>query len=420
MKIGWTSWVAGRFLTGRRGGRGRMVFLFSVLLICIGVATLNTVLAVMNGLQQGFINSILEIGSYHLRWIPDQGDGEIDGEIEKIVNILQSDPGVHLATPFREGQTMLNGQRSGFSGTLVRGVPPDVYITDASLASRLKIVEGRFDLENGSIVLGNELALDLGIGIGDSVRVVSLSGSGLSPKVISLEITGLFKCGYRVYESSMAFVSLDTSKLFLGDIPMEIGMKLIRPEADKEVLKRLEERPSLAGGVFLSWRESNHAFFGALRNEKVMMILLLTLIFIVVAVNIDQSLRRMATERVEDISILKAMGASPGEIRILFLRHGWIIGGISGLLGSVLGILIGKNVDKIIKFGREIRHLFNPHQTDSFVQIQTMDALFKNTQVMPIDVIVILMLSIVLTFFAAIRASSMAARSRPAEVLRSE
>ncbi|RLW70209.1 MAG: hypothetical protein B6D68_01155, partial [spirochete symbiont of Stewartia floridana] len=339
--MGWTSWVAGRFLTGRRGGRGRMVFFFSVLLICIGVATLNTILAVMNGLQQGFINSILEIGSYHLRWIPGQDDGEIDGEIDRIADVLQSDPGVILAVPFREGQTMLGGQRSGFSGTLVRGVSPDVYITDASLASRLEIVEGRFELGDGAVVLGNELALNLGVGIGDSVRALSLSGDGLASKVISLEVSGLFECGYRVYGSSMAFVSLDTSERFLGDIPMEIGVKLIRPEADRDVLKRLDGHPSLAGGSLHSWRESNHAFFGALRNEKIMMILLLTLIFIVVAVNIDQSLRRMATERVEDISILKAMGATPGEIRILFLRHGWMIGGISGLLGSVLGVLIG-------------------------------------------------------------------------------
>ena len=333
--------MAWRFLTGRRGGRGRLVLLFSILLICAGVATLNTILAVMNGLQQGFISSILEIGSYHIRWTPD-GD---EVEFEAAIDALTKDPGVALAIPFREGQTMLSGRRSLLAGALIRGLPPDVYENDKSLADRLEIFDGEFNLHGRGIVLGRELALSLGVLPGDSISTLNLTSAGLTSQEIKLDVTGLFQCGYQVYESSLAFVSLETVEMFLGDNPAEIGVKLHRPEADRGVLNRLQGNIRLAGGTLSSWRKSNSAFFGALRNEKIMMILLLTLIFVVVAVNIDHSLRRMATERIEDLSILKAIGASPGEIRILFLRHGLLIGCMGGISGSVLGVLIGENTD---------------------------------------------------------------------------
>ena len=107
----WLPWVSRRFLTGRRGGRGRLVFLFSVALIASGVATLNVILAVMNGLQQGYIRSILEIGSYHLRWSPEAGAAIPEDGMPALTDLIAADPGVAVAVPFREGQTMLSGTR---------------------------------------------------------------------------------------------------------------------------------------------------------------------------------------------------------------------------------------------------------------------------------------------------------------------
>ena len=419
---GWLPWVSRRFLTGRRGGRGRLVFIFAVVLIGSGVATLNTILAVMNGLQQGYIRSILEIGSYHLLWSPESGHigGDEGTYVSDVIDILESDPRVILAVPFREGQTMLNGERPRPAGALLRGVPETLYLDDKALAEKLEIVEGSFDLRGRGIVLGDELALSLGVSPGDIVTALDLGSAGLSPAEDELTVRGLFRCGYREYESAMAFVSLETSAGLFGPSRPEIGLKLSRVEMDRRVMSQLEPRLVESGGTLTSWRDNNRSFFGALRTEKIMMLLLLALIFVVVSVNIDHSLRRMATERVEDLSLLKALGASPRDIRLLFLRYGLVIGGSGGVLGSLLGILIGANVDAIIRFFGRIRSVFFGIFGVGSFRGGSMEAFFRRSEVMGKDVIVILLLAIVISSLSAVRAASMAARLKPAEVLRSE
>ena len=416
----WRSWVSRRFLTGRRGGRGRLVFIFSVILISAGVATLITILSVMNGLQQGYIRSILEIGSYHLRWTPDPGSTEDSVDISDVIEIITADPRVALTVTFREGQTMLSGERPRPLGALVRGAPETLYKEDKALAGHMEIIDGLFDISGRGIVLGDELAVSLGVYPGDKITALDLGGAGMIPAEVELVVTGLFECGYREYESSMAFVSLDTVSLFFGPSVPEIGIKLTHPERDRSVMSKLIPELADSGGVITSWRENNRSFFGALRTEKVMMLLLLTLIFVVVAVNIDHSLRRMATERVEDLSILKAVGATPRDIRILFLRQGLVIGGTGGVIGSIFGVLIGGNVDTILSAVRHLRYalsgIFNPGSFRS----HPVEAFFRSSEVMAGDVVTILFLAVLMSSLAAVRAASLAARQKPAEVLRSE
>lgn len=392
-----------------------MVFAFSVLLIALGVMTLNSILAVMNGNQQGFIHSIMEIGSFHIRWYSDDDSLSIDNFLER----LNREDGVKIALPFREGQTLLTGTRPSPSGALLRGLPEDVYSRDDGMASRLDIIAGVFDLSASSIVLGAQLAFQLGLRPGDMVKVMNFSGNSSLSEDLELPVSAVFKCDYREYESSLAFVSLDTAARIFGDVPLEIGIKLERPHSDQVFMQNFHHPSSPIPGTFVSWRESNRAFFGALRTEKAIMLLLLALIFVVVAVNIDHSLRRMATERIEDLAILKALGASPRDVRILFLRHGLIIGGFGGFAGSVLGVLIGQNISIILRIFGVLRAYLFPFR-DVTIRSRAMEAFLTNSQVMVQDVIIILMLAIVLTFLAAVRASSMAAHSKPAEVLRSE
>jgi len=419
-RSGWKSWVSGRFLTGRRGGRGRLIFIFSVVLIGAGVATLITILSVMNGLQQGYIRSILEIGSYHLKWTADPDYPDADDESGSVLELIESDPRVRLTVEFQEGQTMLSGKRPRPSGVLIRGTDEDLYINDSSLAKYLDIVEGDFDISGRGIVLGDELAVNLGVSPGDHITALDLGAVGMSPTEMELLVTGVFQCGYREYESSLAFVSLDTIRMLFGPSVPEIGVKLIHPDRDRAVMKTLLPELAQYKGTLSSWRETNKSFFGALRTEKMMMLLLLTLIFVVVAVNIDNSLRRMATERVEDLSILKAMGATPGDIRILFLRQGLVIGGTGGIIGSVFGVLIGSNVDTILRWVRELRYFFSSMFNIGTFRAHPIDAFFSSSEVMASDVITILLLAVLMSSLAAVRAASIAANQTPAEVLRSE
>ncbi len=422
---GWIPWVSWRFLTGRRGGRGRLIFLFAVILIGSGVATLNTILAVMNGLQQGYIRSILEIGSYHLRWTPDfeEDDGtKAQDDSEAVLDIVSGNPRIAVALPFIEGQTMLNGVRPRPAGALVRGVPENLYEIDGTMAKHLELEEGSFDLSGGGIVLGSGLSMILGADVGDKITALELGSAGFSPAQAALEVTGIFRCSYREYEMSLAFVSLDTARSLYGNVPAEVGIKLVHADRDRRAAEELSEsfNASGIGGSLSSWRDNNRSFFGALRTEKVMMILLLALIFVVVAVNIDHSLRRMATERTEDLAILKSHGASPGDIRILFLRHGLVIGGAGGLFGSLAGVLIGANVDGIIRGFHQLWNMLAGLLGLSSFHPLPVEAFLRSTEVMPKDVLIIFSLAVALSSAAAIRAASLAARLKPAEVLRSE
>ncbi len=315
---------------------------------------------------------------------------------------------------------MLNGLRPEPVGALIRGVPEDLYETDTLLAENLEISEGRFDLSGRGIVLGEELALELGVFPGDTLTALDLGSSGMMSANKSLVVTGLFRTGYRDYEAALAFVSLETSGDFFGTTTPEIGVKLKNPDRDQAVLRRLIPKISDYGGQLVSWRETNRSFFGALRTEKTAMLLLLGLIFVVVAVNIDHSLRRMATERVEDLSLLKAMGATPGDVRMLFIRYGLLIGGSGGLIGSLFGVLVGANVSHVIRGFFVVRSWFSAVFGVGRYIDSNLGGFLRSSEVMPADVVIIFLLALVLSVLSAVRAAGMAAGSKPAEVLRSE
>ena len=416
----WRFWVSRRFLIGRHGGRGRVVFIFSVTLIGMGVATLNTVLAVMNGLQQSYIRSILEIGSYHLRWSPKPGVDYESMELLDLAEVISNNKEVLLTVEFREGQTMLTGIRPRPLGALIRGVPPSLYDDDLALAKLMDIVDGDFDLAGNGAVIGFELARKLGVVPGNKVSALNLGEPGMSPGEIELEVRGIFESAYRNYEASMAFVSLETVEKLFGHAIPELGIKLRRPERDRVAMDSLKSALGEHGETLSSWRDSNRAFFGALRTEKLMMLLLLTLIFVVVAVNIDHSLRRMATERIEDVSIIKAMGASPRDLRSIFLRQGLFIGGFGGIIGSILGVTIGGNVDTIISAAERIAVFFSTFLALEGKKSPTVGAFLKSSEMMVQDVLTILSIAVLLSLLAAIRAASQSASRKPAEVLRSE
>ncbi len=213
-------------------------------------------------------------------------------------------------------------------------------------------------------------------------------------------------------------MSLESFSRLFGTASSELGIKLKHPEADRALLPELEKIAGGLGGTFSSWRDTSRSFFGALRTEKVMMLLILALVFVVVAVNIDHALRRMATERQEDLALLKSIGASPYQLRLLFLSQGLAIGAAGAVTGSIFGVLVGMNVGSIIRFARKT--WFFLRSGSSEFQVGAGDAFFRSSEVMLADVLIIAFLALLLSSVAALRAASMASRLNPAAVLRSE
>ncbi len=360
MNIRFVIFVALRYFHSRRKSRGAATTILSVSGVAVGVMTLTAVLAVMNGFQLGFIESILEISSYHIQ-IEVKDKRPLDSET---LNSLADLSAVRSIVPFAEYQAIAEGAFSGQRGCLIRALPPEVAQMDPSFMSHLKITAGAFNLDDpGSIVLGVELARHLGLGVGDTVALSTLAGASLSasqPGRLVFHIAGLFKSGYYEFDLGLGFISLASAQAYferesIGEL--RYGIKIRDRFKDRKVVRLLSSKLGESDYRITSWREFNRAFFDALSMEKTMMMLLIGLIFIVVAFNIYHTLKRTVRERYEEIGVLKALGASNGLIQNIFILDGLLIGLSGGLLGMLLGLAISVNINQVFGAAEFITNL---------------------------------------------------------------
>ena len=344
MKKLWILFVASRYIFKGRSSSP----VLAVLGIGIGVLALIVIIAVMNGFQLGLIESILEISSYHIRLesFPEEKAGYFQ-------ELFLSVPGVKAAVQFKELQVLVRGWRSSQYAVLVRGLKEDTLHLDSEMKRILEFEEGSFDLSGrNNILLGSELSHRLGLGIGDVITLYSITG------ILSAEdetgsdnfiITGIFRSGYYDYDSSWAFINIDSISLLDADNDLKIGVKLANRFKDISLLDQ-------AGRLFInegfndfklsSWRDYNRSFFGALRTEKLFMFILVGLIFIVVGLNIYQAQRRSVLQRREEIGLLRAVGGSEKSVQLVFIIDGAVIGLTGACFGLVFGLLIAVNIQQ--------------------------------------------------------------------------
>ncbi len=371
MKLNWISFVAARHTSKKKEG-GSPSPILAILGITVGVLALTVIIAVMNGFQMGFIESILEISSFHARVeIPPSLDGVssndafledvLESEEALVIESAEQDAlmavveeevrgvsGVVSALPFRELHAVLRGRFTGQQGALIRGVPQNALEEDPGMAEKLVIEQGAFDLTGEkSIVIGAELANRLYVRVGDIVNLTSLSGLFSQDGDSYFTVTGLFRSGFYEYDLGWAFVNIDAAAA-LDETSLVLGVKLKNRWQDARALALIESLPAIQSNrsyfKISSWRDYNKAFFGALRSEKLLMFVLVGLIFIVVGLNIFQSQRRSVMERREEIGLLRALGADEWEVRLIFVWDGFVIGLLGAGLGSVLGLFLASNI----------------------------------------------------------------------------
>ena len=327
--------------------------------LAAGTATLLVVLAVMNGFQLGFIENIVEIGSYHVRVTPgEQSPGASPATADRAAFAarLAAVAGVAAAVPFAEVPALISasdGAGAGGSRALVlRVVPPDVLRLDAGFAGRVAVVAGEFAVrEPGSAVVGAELASWLGVRPGDTVAVVTLDGgataaAGLQPRRIELVVTGIFRSGLYEYDLGWAFVGPATLQAAAPRTPFGYGIKLANRFRDAAAQTALVAALAAVdpGAQVESWRVFNRALFAALRVEKLLLAAILGLVFLVVAYNVLQGLRRRVLERGVEIGVLRAMGAPPWVVRAVFIWEGALLGILGAAVGTALGLLMAYNL----------------------------------------------------------------------------
>jgi lipoprotein-releasing system permease protein len=424
-KLYWIFWTAFRHLLPRRREKGQAAFLFSVAGIALGVMTLVTVISVMNGFQQGFIGNLNEISSFHVRISPPAGETVLpDGVLPPKDTVA--------VVRFADARTIIQAEFASPRGAQIRAVETDIFARDAGLMERLTLVSGDWDLSGtGGILLATEQARHLRVLPGDTVSVMALvrDPSGrLSPRSVDFNVRGIFKSGYYEIDDSLGYISLTDGETLLGLTEPLWGIKIRNLTGDarygRQVSRKLPD-----GWSVTSWRDYNRSFFSALLAEKIMMIAVVGLVFVVVAVNLFQSLKRSVIERMEELAILKAMGGAPAGIRSIYLIQGLVISAAGGLAGTLSGILVAGNINRI--FGAvetvvngllKILSVLIPGMSADFSIYSS--AYFYLTEVpvkiMGGDLAAIFILPVAFSVLAALLASGRVSSIRPAEVLRYE
>jgi lipoprotein-releasing system permease protein len=396
----------------------------------------------MNGFQLGFIESILEISSCHLR-IEEFPLGARGEDLEKEIRSL---PGIRSVLPFREMSVLLRTVLVNPRGALIRGLPSDALELDPGLQEKLELEEGFFDIDApDSIVLGAELARHLSVRVGDRVNLLSFGFGGLSTgegdgaegTSPAFTVTGIFRCGFYEYDLGWAYININSAADLAGreEKPV-LGIKLQNRWQDAKSVEMIQKLLTGTDALqVISWRDYNRAFFGALRTEKLMMFILVGLIFIVVGLNIFQAQRRTVLERREEIGLLRALGASDRAVRLVFVWDGFIIGFTGAGAGLGLGLFIAFHIsvffsflEGTVNFFIRLANLFLGlfGSTDpgaaSFAVFSPQVFYLKEipSRIIPHEVVLIFLFGFLSALLAAWFASGRAARTRPAEVLRYE
>jgi lipoprotein-releasing system permease protein len=396
----------------RRNGFISFISMASILGIAIGVAALITTLAVMTGFQREIRDRMLEMAAHATI----TADGEAMDNWREAIAAARSDPRVSGAAPYIETQALVQGTRR--QPAIVRGVVP----ADDSAVSVLaeKMTQGRLDqLTPGSfnIVLGAELALWLGVGVGDDVIVTTSFQStpmGGIPQLKRFTVSGVFEAGYQEYDKGLAVTNLqDIQRVTrMGDGVTGVRLRMHDMDQAFDVARDLALR--LEGPYRVSdWTRDNANMFRALRMEKTVMAILLSLIIAMGAFNLVSSQVMLVTDKQADIAILRTLGLPPAGVMQVFVVQGSLIGVIGTVLGVVGGIVLTLNLE----------HILAAIEAVLGVQLLPEDVFYITglpTELRTTDVTVIALVALAMALVATNYPAWRAARTAPAEALRYE
>ena len=428
----WISAVSRRFARVDRKGRSAVTSTLATLGICFGVMTLTVVMSVMNGFQMSFIDAILEVSSYHIRAVDVPSNEE-----PSLIAACKENKYVSACVPFYEAQALMTGDKGGAVAVNVRAADESIYYEDPGFQKQLKMVSGSFDFSDAdSIVLGSTLARNLGVRVGSTVNLLVMSG-GSDVDLFSSDriftVRGIFSTGYAEINSGYAFVGTQAAEKYFGSSAKKIwGIKLKKYDDDLRAVSSLNKQLDWSEGAksqLISWRNFNRTFFGALRIEKNMLLFLVALIFVVVAINIYNGMRRLVFERRTEIAVLSALGARKSGIKSIFIMRGLIMGTVGALTGVVLGILISLNTDAVFfvaaKLMYGIQYLvtaITDRQNLQYVQVNSSYTLYATipARVFPGEVAAITLFGIFSPLIASLAASRNVLKMTVSEVLHNE
>lgn len=390
------------------------ISLVSIIGIALGVAALITVLSVMNGFQEEIRNKIIGVTA-HIE-LTDASNQLANWQ--KIATKVRDNKEVIALAPYVDGQALVSFD-GNVSGVIIRGVKPDLEKTVDDVSSHMEsgradsLVSGRFN-----IIIGKDLAKNLGVEVGDKITLITPDGNitpaGMIPRLKQFTVSGIFNVHMYEYDSSLVYIDLHDAQVLLkmGDTVSGLRIKVTdvmqTPRIKTELSKTLPESV-----ILTDWIDQHANYFAAVELEKKMMFVILTLIVAVAAFNLVSTLVMTVNDKRADIAILRTMGASKKSITKIFM----IQGGLSGIIGTISGTLLG------LLMAFYIGHIVHGIEVLTGMQFINSDVYFIDylpSKIDPANVITIFIISIVLSILATIYPSINAAKTDPVEALRYE
>lgn len=392
--------VAKRYLLSQSKGVFSLITtIIGVLGVCVGVAALITTLAVMSGFQNDIKKKVIGAQA-HILVLGQMPEGRYQQLQEKIAKVED----VKASSPSILGQAILNYDRQS-QGVVVRGLDPKQELKTSDLIS--SITEGSFsgDGIGSPVVLGTELAFNMGVDIGDDVVLVSpRSIAGGLPKMKKFKVTGLLKTGYYEFDNTIVYTDLASAADFLGLKGGVTGLS-VRLNRLEDAEKAASEIENIVGYSYTvrTFAQLNGTLYAALKLEKAVMFIILSLIILVASLNITSNLILFGTEKLRDIGILRAMGAGPAHIRRIFLLEGLFIGSAGIIAGVLLALILCWVIAtfNIVQLPADIYYL-----TKVPVSLQVL------------DVLVVILGSYFLCFLSALYPAYRASKINPVDAIR--
>ncbi|HTV86584.1 MAG TPA: lipoprotein-releasing ABC transporter permease subunit [Dyella sp.] len=324
----------------------------SIVCITISVMALITVMSVMNGFDYQLRSRILGA-------ISDATVSAVSGESvqnwQYAMKVVKANPHVRGAAPYVEIQTFMQAQRS--TGALVRGIDPAQEPNVSDINKHM--IAGSFDSltskpDSWNIILGKDLAIQLGVDVGDHVTLVvpelRATPFGAVPVVRGFTVSGIFEMGMEEFDSGLGLISIaNAEKLKRIDGPTGIRLKLDDLYNAGPVARELA---NTLGQVYqvTTWMDSHANFFSAISMEKKVMFIILSLIILVAVINLISMLMMLVTDKQADIAILRTLGSTPRSIMGMFMVQGVLVGVIGIAFGVTFGSLLSWQLPVIVKW----------------------------------------------------------------------
>jgi lipoprotein-releasing system permease protein len=331
----------------RKEGFLKVISIFSFVGIMLGVAILIIVMSVMNGFRTELTNKILGFNP-HLTIKPYNNE-KINSEFRDI--LTKNFPKIEILDSFNGEGVVINNDYA--KGIMIKGL--DQKNEKNSIFLKKILIEGEYKkIKKSEIIVGKELAMELNLAVGDKINLLSSvyisSPFGGLPKQETYSVEGIFSSGFYEFDKNVVFLNLEETLHFFDKSKSDINLEVYLPDPLKA--NNIKDKIGIINNNFYvySWIDLNKSFFSALKVERNVMFIILTLIIIVAAFNIISGLTILIKNKTKEIAILKTLGLSNNSIIKSFFLTGFTIGVLATIFGIILGVLFSENIESLRVF----------------------------------------------------------------------